>query len=382
MIVVLVTTTNSGEQKNINMEPNNNLSNMSISKSVVIPPTPKISTIDSKIRIQNDSQNKTNSKDSILTKSEPVKTEHNNISTNHFDEVKVNTSVQKSNRLNITKRIQHDEDDHTAEVIEIMTPNHIDVSFEDVQRDCTDCKLNEIDSYWSETNSWSKKSFRDQPFDQSDEGNYYVPAKNVIEDVNIIDVTYFDHNMIYLYNNNVLRIHNKKYRLKAQETKSYFECIVSFGNNLFALADGGIYVLYKQRANRWSFKQVDSSYNDLAKIVANTDGVIRLSSGVCLTVQTIDKLYLLDENFNLIRKIKYDQHHKRVYGNSLEIYADINLIDNIAKLSTSKVRFVNVVDAVISHSNNLIPITLERQEQYGYTSVRLVEGELYFLKHP
>jgi len=83
----------------------------------------------------------------------------------------------------------------------------------------------------------------------------------------------------------------------------------------------------------------------------------------------------------MIERLLYLSTHKRVYGKSKELYVDIDLVSNVAKLSTSRVRFTNVVDAIISDvTNNLIPITIERQKETGYVGIRQIGGEIYFLK--
>lgn len=238
--------------------------------------------------------------------------------------------------------------------------------------------VNEDYSHWSETDSWGKRSFRDKPFDLSESGAYYVMANNIIDEPGIIDIVEYNKELHYLYNNNTIRVGNKKYRLHARETKSLFETIVVHGKYLLALADGALYYLYKQRANRWSFRPVDlTHFNEIVNVIAP---IIRISSGPYLVIQTERYLYLYNEEGVMIERILYLNTHKRVYGKTSDVYVDIDLVSNMAKLSTSRIRYTNVIDAIISNEGNLIPITTERYKETNYIGIRQINGEIYFLK--
>jgi hypothetical protein len=243
--------------------------------------------------------------------------------------------------------------------------------------DATDSSM--INSYWSETNSSGKRSFRDKPFDLSDEGSFYVSSELVVDEAGIIDLVEFSGEIHYLYNNNIIRVGNKKYRLQALETKAMFETIVAYGKHLLALADGGLYYLYKQRANRWSFRRIDlQNFNEIVNINVP---IIRIGMGPYLLIQTEKHLFLFDHDGVMIERLLYLSTHKRVYGKSKDLYVDIDLVSNVAKLSTSRIRFTNVIDAIISYTtNNLVPITIERQKETGFISIRQINGDIYFLK--
>lgn len=230
-------------------------------------------------------------------------------------------------------------------------------------------------SEWSESTSWTRTPFTDKPAILSEDSNIYVA-----ESSDIIDVVVYADKIHYLYNNNIIRVGNKKFRLKINGTRALIGSIVVFRGYLIGLAGGSLYYLNKQHGSRWSFRPLDiSNFNEVVNI---NDNIIRIGTTLeCeyLSVQTERYLYLYDNKGSLLSRTEYLCTHKRVYGNRPSIYVDINIVKHIAKLSTSKYRYTSVIDAAVSHSGELIPITYERSKEYNYISVRIIENIPYFL---
>lgn len=354
----------------------------SIIKTTVIPPVVSVPTVNVK---------KNNPKDEIVVNKSPIIEKNKGEVTIKLAEL-IGLADSSDNPINSDNPILPEQPAKLDKITQPIFEEYNAITFNLIDKEpdvlvepklTTPCVappnlLDEMVSYWSETDSWGKKSFRDKPFDLSGDGAYYIAANNIIDEPGIIDVVEFNHEIHYLYNNNTIRVGNKKYRLHARETKAIFETIVAYGKHLLALADGGLYYLYKQKANRWSFRRVNvDNFHDIANI---KESIIRISYGPYLVIQTEKYLHIFNDEGILVEKLSYLSTHKRIYGNKAEIYADIDLVANVAKLSTSRSRFTNVVDAIISNSGNLIPITTERYKETGYTGIRSINGEIYFLK--
>jgi len=239
----------------------------------------------------------------------------------------------------------------------------------------------EVESDWSQSSSWLKRDFKENPINLSQYGNYYLTNYKINEPGIIDIVTYGERKRVhYLYDNNTIRVKNKKYRLKVSGSRSMIGSIVVFNNYLIALAGGALYYLNSQKGNRWRFSRLPiDKFKDIVNIDENIIRVSTTTKGDYISVQTENWLYIFDKHGILRSRIEYSNHCKRVFGSKVDIYADIDIARNVAKMSNSNYIYTSIVDAVVSSNNDLVPITLEKCKEYNIIAVRMIENTAYYI---
>lgn len=249
--------------------------------------------------------------------------------------------------------------------------------------DYSEIKINNsIESDFSVNDTWIEKPFTDNPGYKDENSNFYFINEYSSDDPNIIDVAKYGSKVYFLYNNNVIRVGNKKYSIRLCGTSSLISSIIVYRNYLIGLADGALYYLKDQSGNKWKFKLIDfDNFNEISRISHKIYRMETTLDKEFISIQTEKHLYLFDNKAKLIVMVDYCSSFKRVYGNNHTIYVDIDIRNKIAKLSLSNYRYHNIYDAAIMSNGELVPITLERHREYGFSRIRIIDDIPYFLRY-
>ncbi len=223
-------------------------------------------------------------------------------------------------------------------------------------------------------------------FQRTPEGSYIVDS----EQGRVVDIVSHYYRTYFLYQDGRIGVEGKKISVNLTSTTGDERLIslFSFGGRLGGLSNRNrIYFLEsnaEQSAAFYFFPLQPSHFNVGSEIVRNNDKVLRVS-----TTSNSKNLVLQYERYlsvydiygaEVFRESGYKPSLKRVYGKSLQIYADLDTQSYLLKSSMDTQILSGIYDVAISPDGDIIPLTRSRALEMKYTGIRYINWKPYYLK--
>lgn len=257
---------------------------------------------------------------------------------------------------------------------------------------CSTNTCDELTPIMGSTRYITNKLYSRTPFINGENGSYCP-----LENNGIVDIVTFSNNTIYLQKDGSIRRGDKRIKVSIRGSKKdkLIESITVFNGDLFGLVDGKLYYLLTITlySRHWRFQKVDSN---LIPLVASclSKRIIRISTtlpGDRLILQLENELVIMSKNGTPTIIEEFPSNIKRIFGNTLNEFVDIDRMKMTANFTSPKVvsalhgtksegyRINNVIDALVDHTGKLVTLTLDKSRNLVLTGIRLVNYKVYYI---
>ena len=201
----------------------------------------------------------------------------------------------------------------------------------------------------------------------SDGGRYPIARKR--DSRKIVDMVDFHGTVVYLYDDGMISLGDEQSGPKMDQ-------LFVLGKRLGGLNGGRIYVY---SVKNHTFALLSAKNTDLGKLDQKITRVGSTLSRSHLAVQTSRSLIVYDTNGMEVERISvFPPYIKRVYGQDLRTYVDVDTISHQTKDHYGR-SLGGILDAVVKFEGSIAPLTVERAREYNLKSVKFVQGGVYYL---